>query len=196
MNCVSKRGRPRGFDRDAVLDKAVQVFWREGYDGATVAELCVATGLNPPSLYAAFGDKARLFEAALDRYQAGVGAFAAAALAEERTAEAAIRRLLSEAADRLATPDQPCGCLVAAGAGSDPVAREAALVRRRLSQAAITARIRQGAAAGELPPNTDVEALARLIVTVVQGMSAQALDGATAPELRAVADGAMRAWPR
>jgi AcrR family transcriptional regulator len=161
MECERKRGRPRGFDRDAALDKAVQVFWREGYDGATVATLCAATGLNPPSLYAAFGDKARLFEAALDRYQASSGAFAAAALSEEPTAEAAIRRLLHEAADRLAGDGQPCGCLVVAGAGSDPAAREAALARRRLSQDAITARIEQGAAAGELPPDADPQALAR-----------------------------------
>jgi AcrR family transcriptional regulator len=202
MNCEvtekRQRGRPRGFDREEALDRAVEVFWREGYDGATVAELCRATGLNPPSLYAAFGDKARLFEAALDRYQATTGGFAARVLMDAPTAQAAVRGLLEAAADALATPGRPCGCLVVTGAltCADKTAREAGASRRALSYAAIHDRIARGASAGELPLGEDVDALTRFVVSVFQGMGVQARDGATPEQLRAVAQRAMAAWPR
>src|SRR5258708_37455677 len=61
-------GRPRAFDADAALDEAMEVFWRHGYEGATIAQLTDAMGINPPSLYAAFGSKEGLLKAALDRY--------------------------------------------------------------------------------------------------------------------------------
>ena len=63
-------GRPRGFDTDKALEEAMEVFWRHGYEGATIAELTAAMGINPPSLYAAFGSKEGLLKAALDRYAA------------------------------------------------------------------------------------------------------------------------------
>lgn len=63
-------GRPRTFDRDTALDQAMEVFWRHGYEGATIAQLTEAMGINPPSLYAAFGSKEALLKAALDRYTA------------------------------------------------------------------------------------------------------------------------------
>ena len=61
-------GRPRAFDADAALDRAMDVFWRHGYEGATIAQLTEAMNINPPSLYAAFGSKEGLLKAALDRY--------------------------------------------------------------------------------------------------------------------------------
>jgi AcrR family transcriptional regulator len=178
------RGRPRGFDREQARDRAV--------------ELCRATGLNPPSLYAAFGDKARLFEAALDRYQATTGGFAARALVEPPTAEAAVGRLLEEAATALASPGRPCGCLVVTGAltCADKTAQAAGASRRGVSYAAIRDRIARGAAEGELPAGEDVEGLTRFVVSVFQGMSVQARDGASASDLQAVARRAMAAWPR
>ena len=69
------RGRPRAFDRDAALDRAMHLFWRKGYESTSVSDLTEAMGIAPPSLYAAFGDKKRLFLEAVDRYQAGPGSF-------------------------------------------------------------------------------------------------------------------------
>src|SRR5688500_20409695 len=67
------RGRPRSFDREAALDAAMEVFWRKGYEASSISDLTDAMGINPPSLYAAFGDKERLFMAAIERYSAERG---------------------------------------------------------------------------------------------------------------------------
>ena len=72
------RGRPRAFDRDDALDRAMHLFWRRGYEATSVSDLTESMGITPPSLYAAFGDKKRLFLEAVDRYQAGPGSFARA----------------------------------------------------------------------------------------------------------------------
>ncbi|HZC78142.1 MAG TPA: TetR/AcrR family transcriptional regulator, partial [Ktedonobacterales bacterium] len=63
------RGRPRSFDREAALERAIDVFWRHGYEATSVSDLTSAMGINPPSLYAAFGDKEKLFLEAVERYQ-------------------------------------------------------------------------------------------------------------------------------
>jgi TetR/AcrR family transcriptional regulator, copper-responsive repressor len=191
------RGRPRSFDREAALDRAVELFWREGYEGATVAALCRATGLNPPSLYAAFGDKRRLWEAALDRYQARFGGFGPLALDTAPTAREGVERMLLGAAESLARPEGPRGCLVVTGAlaCADEDARAAAASRRTTTLAALLNRLARGQADGDVSGNVDAESLARYVATVFHGMSIQARDGATAAELQAVARLAMRAWP-
>src|SRR5437899_11977384 len=73
-------GRTRQFDVDEALDRALEVFWARGYEGATLPELTRAMGINRPSLYAAFGNKEQLFRKALDRYQTGPMSFLAEAL--------------------------------------------------------------------------------------------------------------------
>jgi AcrR family transcriptional regulator len=197
MNCEPAvkrpRGRPRGFDREEALDRAVEVFWREGYDGATVAELCRATGLNPPSLYAAFGDKARLFEAALDRYQATTGGFAARVLMEAPTAEAAVEACSRLRPTRwpppagLAVPGRHRGAHLRRQDGPRSGRQPPRPQLRRHPRSHCSRRV-----GGELPPGEDVDALTRFVVSVFQGMGVQARDGATPEQLRAVAHGP---WP-
>ncbi|MCC3762895.1 TetR/AcrR family transcriptional regulator [Glycomyces sp. TRM65418] len=194
------RGRPRSFDRDAALDKALRVFWRYGYEPASIAALTDGMGIRPASLYAAFGDKRRLFSEAVTRYQATYGAFVGVALAEEPTARGAIERMLHEIAVNYTDPSQPPGCLIISGAinhGPDAaeVEDELRAIRAR-SRAAVAERLRQGVANRELPEDADIDALADFIAAVVRGMSRSAQDGATAEELRAVADLAMNALPR
>src|SRR6202162_4156030 len=110
-NKSSKRmGRPRSFDTDRALDRALQVFWRKGYEGATLADLTKAVGVNRPSLYAAFGDKEALFRKALDRYLNGPAAYIQEAL-KEPTARAVVERLLRGAADLNTAPRNPGGCV-------------------------------------------------------------------------------------
>ena len=87
------RGRPRAFDAEAALDRALQVFWRQGYEGTSLSDLTKATGLNRPSLYAAFGNKEALFRKALDRYAEQAGRFLRDAV-NEPTARAVVERLL------------------------------------------------------------------------------------------------------
>src|SRR5205823_4335567 len=127
------KGRPREFDMDKALDRALKVFWRKGYEGASLPDLTKAMGINRPSLYAAFGNKEALFRKVLDRYVEGPAAYVRAAL-NEPTARAVAERLLAGAIDLLADPRNPRGCLMVQGAlacgdATDSVRRE--LVARR-----------------------------------------------------------------
>src|ERR1700737_5635229 len=108
-------GRPRSFDIDQALDRALQVFWRKGYEGTSLSDLTKAVGVNRPSLYAAFGDKEALFRKVLGRYLDGPAAYTQEAL-KEPTARAVIERLLRGAADLNTAPRNPGGCLMVQGA--------------------------------------------------------------------------------
>src|SRR5262249_60696540 len=97
------RGSPRALHVDRALAGALQVFWKKGYEGASLSDLTKAMGITRPSLYAAFGDKEMLFRKALDRYGDGPGAYVREAL-EEPTARAVAERLMRGAVDLLTAP--------------------------------------------------------------------------------------------
>jgi AcrR family transcriptional regulator len=192
-------GRPRSFSPDHALDRALEVFWRRGYEGASLSDLTAAMGINRPSLYAAFGDKEALFRKALDRYAAGPAAYTRAAL-REPTARAVVEKLLHGAADLLADPGHPPGCLhvqgaLACGGGAEPLRRELAS-RRAAGQAAIRRRLQRAKEEGDLPADANPADLARYLATLLYGMSVQAAGGATRSQLRHVAQTALRAFPR
>ena len=191
------RGRPRSFDRDAALAAAMEVFWRRGYDGASLAELTEAMGINPPSLYAAFGDKERLFLEALERYLAARGS--ACPYGDEPTARGAVERLLTYLAEDLTASGHPRGCmmmLAAATAGSGCAALQATLARHRAeSRARLRERIQRGIEEGDVRPDVDAGALADFYTTVIAGMAAQAREGASRRSLLAAASHAMAAFP-
>ena len=191
-------GRPRAFDPDEALDRALRVFWRQGYEGTTLLELTRAMGINRPSLYAAFGNKEELFRKALDRYARGPAAYLADAL-QEPTARAAAERLLGAACALLTDPRYPPGCMAVTGAlacgeASDSIRRELA-ARRACVQESLRVRFARAVEEGDLPATTDPGDLARYLATVVNGMSVQAAGGATRDELRRVVETALRAWP-
>jgi AcrR family transcriptional regulator len=187
------------FDRDLALDRALRLFWQHGYDTTSVAELTEAMGITAPSLYTAFGDKRRLFLEAADRYQATYAAYAAIAITEEPTAQAAITRLLRESAREYTKPRQPRGCLVISAAlnctpASDEVSDD--LRRRRKATQDIMERIiRRDTTARMLPADTDPHGLAAFYFTTLQGMSQQARDGARRRDLLTVAEISLGAWP-
>jgi AcrR family transcriptional regulator len=193
------RGRPLSFDREAVLDKAMHVFWEHGYEAASIADLTAAMGITPPSLYTAFGDKAHLFLEAIEAYGKGPGGFGARALAEEPTARGAVQRLLEEAADELTQDCHPLGCMMVMATTNCSVAAEhvqAALAKRRaVGVESMQARIQRGIDEGELPAHADAGALANFFAMVYQGMSMQAKDGASKRALLASVALAMRSWP-
>jgi len=192
------RGRPRSFDRETALEKAVMAFWEHGYEATSVSDLTRVMGIGAPSLYAAFGDKRALFDEVVTVYGARYGSFTERALAEEPTARAAVRRTLCEAAAEYTAPGRPHGCLVihAATNCTSPEVEESLRERRNANIAGFESRIRADVAAGELPAGTDVRALARHTGAVIQGMSQQARDGASREELEALAEIAMSIWPR
>src|SRR5262245_47124518 len=104
--CVIPIGRPRAFDIDTALDRALQVFWRKGYEGTSLSDLTKAMGINRPSLYAAFGNKEALFRKVLDRYVEGPACHVREAL-EEPTAHGVVERLLRGTIDLLIDQRNP-----------------------------------------------------------------------------------------
>jgi len=192
------RGRPREFDELKALDQAMLVFWRLGYEGASVADLTGAMGITAPSLYAAFGSKEGLYRRVLERYQTGPGAYTWTALTEEPTARGAIERVLRESARVFTRRKHPPGCMISTAVlrcaeAHQPVADLVASLRASAVEL-FRERIARGIDAGELPPGTDASAMARYHGALLQGMSVQAQDGASEAELLGLVDVAMRAW--
>ncbi|MBL8708938.1 MAG: TetR/AcrR family transcriptional regulator [Rhodospirillaceae bacterium] len=195
---MAERGRPRAFDRDLALKRAMEVFWAKGYAGASLADLKSAMGINAPSLYAAFGSKEQLFEAAVDLYAEIEGGPLWAHFTEAPDAREGIGRLLRASAKTYTDPARPRGCLVVLGAliGGEAEARVATRLARlrRVAIDRMTARLAADVAAGRLPQGIDCQAIATFYTTVQQGMSLQARDGASRATLLAVAESAMAAW--
>jgi AcrR family transcriptional regulator len=190
-------GRPRAFDADAALDEAMEVFWRHGYEGATIAQLTDAMGINPPSLYAAFGSKEGLLKAALDRYSTKRAAFMEDILSAPTAREAA-ERMLMGIADTQTDPANPPGCLLvqgglACGTGSENVPFELA-ARRAQTEQQLRERFVKAKAEGDLKPTADPAALARYLSAVTVGMGVMASSGADREALRQVAAVSLKAF--
>jgi AcrR family transcriptional regulator len=197
---VATRGRPRGFDTDAALDRAIVVFWREGYDGASLAELTEAMSITATSLYAAFGSKRQLFETAFTRYLAVDMAYAARALDHEKLSDV-FRSYLLDAVDSMTRDDRPHGCMsVQIGGSRAGLTQAGNEVRDFVSQARndglrrLTARIEEGRdLEGFDLRGLEPEAVAEYIASVSNGIAVRAADGVSRAELRTVADIALRA---
>ncbi|MGL4488459.1 MAG: TetR/AcrR family transcriptional regulator, partial [Rhizobiaceae bacterium] len=165
----------------------------------SVHDLSQAMGINPPSLYAAFGDKKHLFKLAIDAYLTGPGSFPAIALSADTDSRSAIERMLLEAAANYTDPNTPPGCMVVfAGTNcsrdSEDVRVDLAKIRNA-SAAAIRARISEAAADGDLPRTLDPVVFGNLVSAMLQGMSTRACDGASRNELEAVVHQVMTMWP-
>ncbi|HEV8604112.1 MAG TPA: TetR/AcrR family transcriptional regulator [Tepidisphaeraceae bacterium] len=192
------RGRPRAFDADKALDKALKVFWRKGYEGASLPDLTSAMGINRPSLYAAFGNKEALFRKVIQRYANGPASYVRIALTRP-TARAVVQHLLREGVQILTNPRNPRGCLAVQGAlacgdSADCVRKE--LIRQR--EALVTAlrnRFERAKSEGDLPADSAPADLARYVATLMHGLSVQASGGASRSQLQRVANLALRAWP-
>jgi AcrR family transcriptional regulator len=191
-------GRPREFDPDKALDVALHVFWRRGYEGASIADLTEAMGITKPSLYAAFGNKEELFRKALDRYVDGPGGYVQVALAKPTVREV-VEHLLFEAADAVTDPNNPPGCLAVQGALTCGEAAESIkqelMARRARGEQDLRQRFERGVAEGDLPKETDAADLARYLSAILQGMAVQAAGDTTRAQLRKIAEITLRSWP-
>lgn len=189
-------GRTRQFDVDVVLDRALEVFWARGYEGATLPALTRAMGINRPSLYAAFGNKEQLFRKALERYQTGPMSFLTEAL--RKPSARAVAEAIFSGFIRMQR-NHVRGCLVVSGALAS--SEEAETVRRELAQlrqtivGVIRERYERAVKEGDLPAGTDCATLARYTATVLGGLAVQAASGTTERELKLVSALAMQAWP-
>jgi AcrR family transcriptional regulator len=191
-------GRPREFDPDQALDAAIEVFWRRGFEGASLSDLTTAMGLSRPSVYAAFGNKEALFRKALARYASARTEAMHAALQAPR-AKDAVQRFLHEFVALATDPATPPGCLTVQGGvapdASHPAIHAALVKQRQDGQAALTSRLRQALDEHDLPADCDPADLALYVTTLTQGIAVQAASGATRPQLNGVVDRALAAWP-
>ena len=191
------RGRPRVFDMDEALEKALKIFWARGYEGTSIAELTETLGVNKPSMYAAFGNKEELFYKALLRYASGPVAFVNDAL-KEPTARKVAETFLFRAAEFLTDPQHPKGCMIVQGALSSGESAE--LVRnilikfRKSYEDQLAERFTKAISDGDLSSKANPKCLAKYLATIHQGMSVQATSGATKDELLDVANIALKAW--
>jgi AcrR family transcriptional regulator len=189
------RGRPRNFDIDESLEKAMEVFWRKGYACTTIPDLTGAMGINRPSLYAAFGNKEKLFNMALDRYRSGPASYVNRAIAKD-TAIEVFESLMTGVVELVTDPERPGGCLFVcaalAGSGESLSIVDELSKRRLAGEEDIRTRFEAAKATGDLPPNSDPVVLAKLAATMIWGLSVQAVGGASRPELMEIAKIAAR----
>src|SRR5437588_1729500 len=191
------RGRPRAFDPDAALDRAMHVFWAKGYEGASLSNLTRAMRINRPSLYAAFGNKEELFRKVLDRYMDGPVAYFGKALAAPKARDV-VEEILLGTARMAGDPKIPAGCLMVQGALAcgDASVRKEVGARRTAAELALRRRLQRAKREGDLPKNADPAELAHYVMTVVRGMAVQSAGGASRDQLHRVAQIALRAWPK
>ncbi|WP_329108210.1 TetR/AcrR family transcriptional regulator [Micromonospora sp. NBC_01699] len=191
-------GRPRGFDADRALDRALEVFWRQGYEGASLHDLTEAMEINKTSLYAAFGNKRDLFDKALARYAEVDMAYARTALAAP-TARQVAETFLRENAKAVTTPGRPAGCFsIQSGLACGPANADvtATLARaRKAGELAMRDRFQRAVDEGDLSPTNSPDDLARYVMTVSEGLAVHASAGATRQDLERVVDLALRALP-
>jgi AcrR family transcriptional regulator len=192
-------GRPREFDVEKALERALDVFWRQGYEGTSVSDLTDALGITRASLYAAFGNKQALFQRVMERYEAKAGAYRTAA-GEARSALEAVRLLLTGPVELHGNKDNPPGCLgvqgaLACGLDSEAV-RDDLASRRCRGEAAIRRRLQRAVREGDLVGESDPADLARYLSALIYGMAVLAAGDASRRELQGVADVAFRHWPK
>lgn len=193
-----RAGRPRSFDREQALDAAMHVFWRQGYEGASLAALTYAMHINRPSLYAAFGDKAGLFREAVARYGTGPGRYIRRALGQPKAHQVA--EMLLRGAVAIATdPARPGGCLWVQGAlvtsTEGEIIRAEMMALRNAGTSQIQDRLERARREGDLPGATDVPALTLFLVSVMNGIAVQARSGQSREALNQVAVFALKVWP-
>ena len=191
-------GRPRGFDENKALDAAMHVFWKKGYEGASLSGLTRAMHIERPSLYAAFGNKEALFRKVLDRYSCTVAGFIPEAFSEP-TARGVVERMLFGMAHVLSAPgNQPC-CMftqsVLSSGDESAVIRREMGIRGKRAEADLRKRLERAKREGDLPADANTGDLVRYVYTVSHGMAIQAKAGASRAQLRRIAETALRAGP-
>ena len=172
-NIQRKRGRPSAFDRNTAIDLALELFWQKGYDAVGVAELGEVIGINPPSLYKAFGSKHGLFEEAVLRYTAtDKGGFLPAVLASAESLNEAVRNLLVQAAKSYTSLNKPPGCLVLSGTSNSTDRKALATTdfQRRATKTYLTNIFADYKA-------KDASSLANYVLVAMTGLSSSARQG-------------------
>ncbi|HDS1150479.1 TPA: TetR/AcrR family transcriptional regulator [Pluralibacter gergoviae] len=200
--CAKKcRGRPKMFDREVALDKAMTLFWQHGYEATSLADLVEATGAKAPTLYAEFVNKEGLFRAVLDRYIERFAARHEAQLfCEEKSVEQALRDYFSAVATCYTSKDTPAGCFMintsSALAASSKEIAETIKSRHAMQEKTLCDFLTQRQARGEIPADKPVGQLAEFLSCILQGMSVSAREGASYEKLLQITETTMKLWPQ
>lgn len=200
-SCVKKsRGRPKVFDREAALDKAMTLFWQHGYEATSLSDLVEATGAKAPTLYAEFINKEGLFRAVLDRYIARFAAqHEAQLLCEEKPVVQALEDYFTAVATCFTSKETPAGCFLintsatlaaSSHAIADTIKSRHAQQERLLLQFLVLRQQR-----GEIPAGTNTQDVAEFLNCILQGMSISAREGASCDKLLQVVRTTLRLWP-
>lgn len=185
------RGRPRTFDRNEALDRAVDTFWAKGYTSTSLDDLTAAMGINRPSLYGSFGNKHDLFMRSIDRYAETIGHLPLQAFLDEPDIRRAVEAYFRATIRCVTSRDHPRGCLIMNVAGeraaNDATVRTCMDAAYRERVDAVSNRLREAREAGDMPPDTDPDDLARMIAAVMHSLAARARAGAGRKELSQLA---------
>ncbi len=190
-------GRPREFEIDDAIEKATDLFWRNGYEGTSLSDLTKAMGITPPSFYFAFGSKEGLFKKVIERYYAEQSKIAEAAF-REPTARGVATRFLRGFADVLTDPLHAPGCLAMNSslpcAAGNPLREWLAGLREQM-RTRLRDRFAEARSSENLPAGMDADSLARLVLVIAWGMAVEAQSGASRKDLRRTIALALPAWP-
>jgi AcrR family transcriptional regulator len=193
-----QRGRPRNFDKTEALDAALELFWKHGYEGTSMAMLTETIGVNVASLYAAFGNKESLFVQCVERYSELNGDLYHESF-KKKTARDVAHSILEGEVELVTRRGTPDGCLMIQGAlTTSPHAEKIRQMMARMRGTAekwMADRFRQAVVEGDLPSDTDPAALACYLMTVNSGLAVQAKSGVGKKQLRRVLEIVMRGWP-
>ena len=186
------RGRPRAFERDDVLDRAIISFWAHGYNGASIDTLTKNMGINRPSLYGTFGSKHDLFMAAIDRYAMTLGCLPFSAFQSEAGVREAVADFFALTIRSATSKGKPKGCLIASVATIE--AEKDHQVREKLSDIfaetdrVITDYFRAAQEVGRLPGGHEPQALARMVIAVTHSIATRARAGGSRKQLSVMVD--------
>ncbi|WP_077928879.1 TetR/AcrR family transcriptional regulator [Wohlfahrtiimonas populi] len=194
-----KLGRPKTFDEQAALEKAMLLFWENGYIATSISDLTKALGITAPSLYCSFGDKATLFNRCIDYYLANEACPIVPILKQAKTTKVAFELFLYDTAKRLVQPDKPMGCmLVTTTLGNSKQIQEVQhniQEKKESYRTLLMQRLQQGVEDGDIAPNTPIQDILDFYLTIFNGLSIKACDGADLETLNRIICNAIKAWP-
>ena len=194
-----RRGRPQSFDRKEALCAAMRLFWDRGYEGTSFDDLIAAMQISASSFYNAFGSKEALYHETIEAYMSVAGGWFLSILNEDANTRTVFEDLTTAAAIEFTHPDRPAGCMISVAATqcspSQSRLRDLLASQRTQAEDAMAQRLRKGQIAGDLPSDTDIEALAAFYGSLLRGMAVQARDGASRDRLLEIARIGMQAWP-
>jgi AcrR family transcriptional regulator len=192
------RGRPKCFDEQQALQKAMLLFWEYGYESTSMSDLTKALNLTAPSIYSSFGDKSQLFHACLEYYLKHEACPLEVIFQQAKTAKIAIEIYLYENLKKLVQQNKPTGCMLVTATMNcsqehAPIQHDLLLKRQQVKEN-IYQRLQQGVKEGDLNPRANIQAMTDYYSTVIQGLTMQARDGVSAEQLQSVVTLAIKTW--